>query len=89
MKYDVFILFARADADFARQIAKGFERINLSVLYKKSLPRPIDVNHRPLQDAIVEGMRSTTDLQSIFSLFSMTLLPAWSLLEICFMCLSE
>ena len=55
MKYDVFILFVRADAEFARNVAKGLERINLSVFYSKSLPRPLTVNQRALQNAIVEG----------------------------------
>jgi len=58
MKYDVFILFARADAEFARHVAKGLERINLSVLYNTSLPRPVNINQRPLQNAVVEGFNN-------------------------------
>ena len=58
MKYDIFVLFARDDARFVRALAKGFERINISVLYKESLPRPTEGNQRPLQKAIIEGILS-------------------------------
>ena len=69
MKYDVFILFARADAEFARHVAKGLERINLSVLYNTSLPRPVNINQRPLQNAVVEGIKIQILVFSNSSLF--------------------
>ena len=39
MNYDLFLLYAREDAVFAKSVAKGLEKINISVLYKESLGR--------------------------------------------------
>lgn len=39
MYYDIFVLYSRADAYFVRNLAKGFERHNISVLYKESVSK--------------------------------------------------
>lgn len=54
MKYDLSVLFAREDAAFVRALAKGLEKINLSVNYRECLPRPI-LGQQPLQTAIKAG----------------------------------
>lgn len=58
MKYDIFILYGRDDAKFVRSLAKGFEKLKLSVLYKESLPRPVNGSQTILKDALHEGILS-------------------------------
>ncbi len=56
MNYDMFILYARDDASFAKSVAKALEKINISVLYKESLPRPALGHEGFLKLAIEKGM---------------------------------
>ena len=55
MKYDVFIIYAREDAKFVRSLAKGLERINISVLYKESLAVLDMASINPLKKSLGDG----------------------------------
>ena len=50
MSHEIFLVYAREDAAFAKILAKGMERYNISVLYKDSL-----ASTRCFKTAIVEG----------------------------------
>ncbi|XP_065068026.1 uncharacterized protein LOC135693459 [Rhopilema esculentum] len=57
MKYDIFIIYAREDAKFVRSLAKGLERINISVLYKESLAVLDMASMNPLKKSLGDGFQ--------------------------------